>query len=161
LVRTFGRQLGAAPHAYPAVAVLAVDDEHADARIPLDVARFHAARRGVEHNMLAVPVDPDDAQLRRAVRVSRRDGGEVRFFEKACLRGAQHYSSRPDESTFSGLIRTVIRCSSGDRHGYSSLPRYFFARRSICSSAPSVVISTRPLTETHSYGSPGSTTVIE
>ena len=34
----------------------------------------------------------------------------------------------------SGVIRTFRRCSSGFRHGYSSLPRYFFASLSICAS---------------------------
>src|SRR5512133_416747 len=58
-------------------------------------------------------------------------------------------------------MRTVIRCSSGLRQGYSSWPRYFFASLSIWSSAPSVVSSAVPLTATHLYVFSGSTTSSE
>ena len=60
-----------------------------------------------------------------------------------------NYSSKPEASTCWGVIRTVMRSSSGLRHGYSSWPRYFFASRSIWPSAPSVVSSAVPLTATH------------
>src|SRR6266540_2207074 len=67
------------------------------------------------------------------------------------------YSSKPLASTLSGSIRTLTRCSCGLRHGYASLPRYFFASLSICWSAPSSVNSAGPLTATHLNGSFGST----
>ena len=61
--------------------------------------------------------------------------------------------------TCSGVIRTFRRVSSGFRHGYSSLPRYFFASLSICGSAPSVVSSARPSIAIHLWSSFGSTTI--
>src|SRR6476619_399575 len=70
-------------------------------------------------------------------------------------------SSKPDASTLSGSITTLTRCSAGFRHGYSSLPRYFFASLSICASAPDSVTSAGPLTATHLYVLFGSTTSSE
>ena len=98
LVRTLGRHLGAAAHGDPAVAVAAVDDEHTDARVARDVPRLDASRGRVEDDALTVPVDPDDAQLRGAVRVRRGDGREVRLFEKEGLLGGEprHAVTRPD-----------------------------------------------------------------
>src|SRR6185437_16208961 len=67
-------------------------------------------------------------------------------------------SSKPDASTLSGSITTLTRCSAGFRHGYSSLPRYFFASLSIWASAPDSVTSAGPLTATHLYVLFGSST---
>ena len=55
----------------------AVDDQDAHARVTLEVARLRAAGRSVEQDVLAVPVDPDDRELRRPVGVQRPDGCEV------------------------------------------------------------------------------------
>ena len=55
----------------------------------------------------------------------------------------------------------MTRCSSALRNGYSSLPRYFFASRSIWPSAPSVVSDARPSTAIHLYASFGSITTSE
>src|SRR5580765_5216839 len=70
-------------------------------------------------------------------------------------------SSKPDASTLSGSITTLTRCSAGFRHGYSSLPRYFFASLSIWASAPDSVTLAGPLTATHLYVLFGSTTSSE
>src|SRR5436190_20180920 len=59
--------------------------------------------------------------------------------------------------TTSGWMEIFTRCSAGWRNGYSSSSRYFFAIASMCSSAPSCVISsTWPRTITASYGLSGS-----
>jgi len=51
----------------------------------------------------------------------------------------------------SGWTRMITRCSPGWRKGYWSLPRYFLASESMCSSAPSWVRSaTRPRTSRYS-----------
>ena len=45
-------------------------------------------------------------------------------------------------TTLSGAMRYRTRTSPGWRKGYVSCPRYLWARRSTCASAPSVVIAT-------------------
>ena len=121
------------------------------------------------------PLDPLDdvlgaGHLRHAVRPHEADGlhaPETRFGEpvdevgtdgglqnlalvlEPVARADVAENQRPVVSTRSGRITTVMRSSSGLRHGYSSWPRYFFASLSIWSSAPSVVSSAVPLTETH------------
>src|SRR5206468_1786359 len=61
LVRAVACQLRDAANGDPAIAVAAVDDEHAHARVAFEVARLDPAGRGVEDDVLTVPVDPDDA----------------------------------------------------------------------------------------------------
>ena len=55
-----------------------------------------------------------------------------------------HNSSIGSDYTvaLSGFIFNIILFSLGERRGYLSTPRYFFASLSMCSSAPSLVCST-------------------
>src|SRR5215208_2223776 len=48
--------------------------------------RLRTSLGGVEEDVLAVPVDPDDAEMRRAVRTDHRCDAEVRVEEQLRLR---------------------------------------------------------------------------
>src|SRR6201999_2272465 len=70
-------ELGDAFHLEVAVRVGAVEHRHAHAWVAAQVPAFRAPVRRVEDDVLAVGVDPDDARLRRAVLLERRDRGEA------------------------------------------------------------------------------------
>src|SRR5207244_3824352 len=146
----------------------------------IPVAALHRARRAVLHeldeqiadrprNGARVRAQNLDEQARRrreepgnALLTLERQQPRFGVRRRVAAHGRSilqaYWSSNPLASTFSGVIHTDTRVSSGFRKGYSSRPRYFFASLSICASAPSSVSSARPLTATHLYELFGSRT---
>lgn len=67
---------GAADRAV-AVAVLPIDDQHADVGVTLEVAGLGPTRVGGEHDLAVALLGPDDRLLQRAVGIGGSDNGEV------------------------------------------------------------------------------------
>src|ERR1700736_417503 len=86
LVSPFHDQLGAAPDRQRApIRTLGVDDGDRDPVVTMQVASLEAGKRGVEVDVFAVGLDPDDSGLRAAIGHYGRDRGEVKTVEKAHL----------------------------------------------------------------------------
>ena len=65
------------------VRMLGVGEGEADARIVREVARLHAAERGVEQHVVVAAVRPHDRGMRRPVRIDSREMPEVRRVQQS------------------------------------------------------------------------------